>query len=256
MKYYDNGQPIYQSTEKKEKRDAQAVLKRAEGKVLDSQREGPMIQRTRFEDLVGLLKQEYALKGRKTWTRREHNLARLKPVFGGMRVNAITTDKLQGFITKRLDEGAAPASVNRDLDCLHRMMVLGSRQTPPKVGRIPHFPKLTEDNVREGFLEHDEFLSIRGASNHLKVAMTIGYYRGMRLREIISARGLRWDQVDLEEGSIRLSSSQTKTKTPRVIYMADDFLLVMRKAKEIQPLCVSSGWPAFQQGDSGLENGL
>lgn len=47
-------------------------------------------------------------------------------------------------------------------------------------------------------------------------------------------RGLRWDQVSLEEGSIRLSPSQTKTKTPRVIYMADDFLLVMRKAREIQ----------------------
>ena len=54
------------------------------------------------------------------------------------------------------------------------------------------------------------------------------------MREIISERGLRWDQVDLDEGSIRLSSSQTKTKTPRVIYMADDFLLVMRKAKAIQ----------------------
>ena len=235
MKYYDNGQPIYQSTEKIEKREAQAVLKRAEGKVLDGQREGPMIHRTRFEDLVGLLKQEYALKGRRTWSRREYNLERLKPVFGGMRVKAITTDKLQVFIAKRLGEGAAPASVNRDLDCLHRMLVLGSRQTPPKVGRIPHFPKLAEHNVREGFLEHDEFLSIRGAApDHLKVAMTIGYYTGMRLREIISERGLRWDQVNLEEGSIRLTSNQTKTKTPRVIYMADDFLIVMRKAREIQ----------------------
>ena len=27
---------------------------------------------------------------------------------------------------------------------------------PVYLGRIPHFPKLTEDNVREGFLEHDE----------------------------------------------------------------------------------------------------
>jgi len=235
MKFYDNGKPVYQSTEKMEKREAQAVLKRAEGKVLDGQQEGSAIHRTKFEDLIALLQQEYVLEGRKTWSRREYNLARLTPVFGGMRIKAITTDKLQAFITKRLQEGAASASVNRDLDCLRRMMVLGSRQTPPKVGRIPHFPKLAEHNVREGFLEHDEFLSIRGAAqDHLKVAMTIGYYTGMRLREIISERGLRWDQVNLEEGSIRLSSSQTKTKTPRVIYMADDFLLVMKKAKEIQ----------------------
>lgn len=60
------------------------------------------------------------------------------------------------------------------MDYLHRMMVLGARQTPPKVGRIPHSPKLAEHNVCEGFLEHDEFLSIRGAAaDHLKVAMTI-----------------------------------------------------------------------------------
>ena len=152
-----------------------------------------------------------------------------------MRVKAITIDRLQDFVTRRLEESAAPASVNRDLDCLHRMMVIGSRQTPPRVGRIPHFPKLAEHNVREGFLEHDEFLSIRGAAaDHLKVAMTIAYYTGMRLREIISGRGIRWDQVNMEEGSIRLSSSQTKTRTPRVIYMGDDFLLVMKTAKEIQ----------------------
>lgn len=152
-----------------------------------------------------------------------------------MRIKSITTDKLQEYVTKRLQERAAPATINRELDCLHRMMVLGARQTPPRVSRIPHFPKLVENNVREGFLEHDEFLSIRGAAHdHLKVAMTIAYYTGMRMREIISERGLRWDQVNLDEGSIHLLSSQTKTKTPRVINMADDFLLVMKKAKEIQ----------------------
>lgn len=67
MKYYDNGRPIYQSTEKVEKREALAVLKRAESKVLDGQREGPMIHRTRFKDLVDGLKREYELRGRKTW---------------------------------------------------------------------------------------------------------------------------------------------------------------------------------------------
>jgi integrase len=113
--------------------------------------------------------------------------------------------------------------------------IWSARQTPPKVGKIPHFPRLTENNVREGFLEHDEFLALRGAAaDHLKVAMTIGYYTGMRMREIIGVRGVRWEQVNLEEGSIRLSSNQTKTKCPRVIYMPDDFRRVMEKAKEFR----------------------
>jgi len=235
MKYYDNGRPFYQSTGKAEKREAIKVLQRAEGKVLDGQREGPAVHRTRFDDLIPLLKTNYELKGRKTWSRREQHISHLKKGFGGMRVKAINTDRLQAYVTKRLREGAANATVNRELDCLHRMMVLGYHHTPPKVGRIPHFPKLAEAHVREGFFEHDEFLALRGAvQDHIKIAMTVAYYTGMRKREIISTKGLRWDQVNLVEGSIRLASRQTKTKESRVVYMAGDFLLVMMKAKELR----------------------
>jgi hypothetical protein len=124
-----------------------------------------------------------------------------------MRVKAITTDRLKDYVSKRLSEKAAPATINRELDCLHRMMVLGQRQTPPKVLHIPHFPKLAEENVREGFFEHDEFLALRGAApDYIKVAMTIAYYTGMRLREIIGGNGLQWDKhVDLRENCLRLS---------------------------------------------------
>lgn len=234
MKYYDHGKPIYQSTEKLEKREAQLVLKRAELKIAEGQREGGHIQRARFEDLIPLLKEEYTLKKLKSWDRRSFSLKHLEPVFKGVRLKTITTDKLKAFVTQRLKEGAAPASVNCDLGCFRKMLHLGAQLTPPLVGRIPHFPMLAENNVREGFLEHDEFLAIRGAAkDRLKIAMTIAYYTGMRLREIISERGLRWEQVDLEEGSIRLSSSQTKTKSPRIVYMGDDFLRVMRRAREV-----------------------
>ena len=87
----------------------------------------------------------------------------------------------------------------------------------------------------KGFFEHDEFLALRGAAPfHIKVALTIGYYSGMRLREIIGERGLKWDQVNLNERSIRLSSSQTKTKIPRVLFMVDDFWRILVKAKELR----------------------
>jgi integrase len=255
MKYYDCGKPYFQSTGKVEKREALSVLKKVEAKVLDGQREGPQIHRTRFEDLVVLLQQEYALKNRKTWIRREQNIAHLKKVFGGIRVKAIASDKLQGYVQRRLNEGVSPATVNRELDCLHRMMVLGTRQTPQKVGRIPHFPKLTEDNVREGFFDHEEFLALRGAAtDHLKIAMTIGYYTGMRRGEIIGDKGVRWEQVDFDSNCIRLASSQTKTKTPRIIYMCEDFLRVIKRAKELRDrlyphcpyVCHRNGKPFYE----------
>ncbi len=235
MKYYDQGKPYCQSTGKYKKGEALDILVQTKAQVLKGQQEGPQIHRTKFEDLIELLKQEYRLKGFKTWKRREQHINNLKKMFGGIRVRAITSEKLHAYIQKRLDEGVSNATVNRELDCLHRMMVLGKRQTPPKVGRIPHFQKLVEDNVREGFFEHEEFLALRGAApDHLKIAMTVAYYTGMRRGEIIGDKGLRWDQVDLKAKSIRLVSSQTKTKTPRIISMCEDFLRVMARAKEFR----------------------
>jgi integrase len=149
-----------------------------------------------------------------------------------MRVKGITTPKLQAYVAKRLEEGAAPATVNRELDCLHRMMILGQLHTPPKIIFIPHFPRLAEDNAREGFCEHDAYLSIRGAAPyHIQVAATIGYYTGMRKAEILS---LQWDKhIDMEQHCIRLERKQTKTNTSRGLYMTGDFLKVMLKAKEV-----------------------
>jgi hypothetical protein len=85
------------------------------------------------------------------WTRREQHLAHLRPAFGGMLAKAITTERLKTYVSKRLEEGAAPATINRELDCTRRMMVLGQRQSPPKVLHIPHFPKLTEDKFGKAF---------------------------------------------------------------------------------------------------------
>lgn len=106
------------------------------------------------------------------------------------------------------------------------MMILGQRHTLPKVIFIPHFPRLAEDNVRDGFCEHDAYLCIRGAAPyHIQVAATIGYYTGMRKGEILS---LQWEKhIDMEQHYIRLERKQTKTNTSRGLYMTGDFLKVM-----------------------------
>ncbi len=164
MKVYDDGRPIYASTGKLEKRQAMTVMRKAEARIAEGRHEGPLVRRTRFDDLVADLKNDYEKKGRKTWKRREQHIAHLRPYFGGRRAAAITSSQLNEYAGKRLCEGAAPATVNRELDCLHRMMVLGQRHSPPKVTNIPHFEKLAENNVREGFCDHENYLCIRGGS--------------------------------------------------------------------------------------------
>jgi hypothetical protein len=85
--------------------------------VLLERRKKRVISRTRrikFDDLVTDLKEDHTLRGLRTWDRREFCLARLKPVFGGLLVSGITTERLKGYITKRLREKARqqPLTVN------------------------------------------------------------------------------------------------------------------------------------------------
>ena len=90
------------------------------------------------------------------------------------------------------------------------MLNLGARQTPPKVDRVPYIPMLKENNVRQGFFEHGEFLALRDAlPDFLKGFVTFAYKTGWRVSEIT---GLTWNKVDLEQGIVRLEAGETKNE--------------------------------------------
>ena len=129
MKFYDHGKPIRRSTGKYEKSDAKKALLKAEMQVLEGQQEGGRVHRTKFQELEEDIKREYARKERRSWSRRENSLSHLRPFFGGMLVKGITTEKVDRYVDKRISEGAAPATINRELDTLRHMMRLGTRVT-------------------------------------------------------------------------------------------------------------------------------
>jgi integrase len=78
-----------------------------------------------------------------------------------------------------------------------------------KLREIPHFPMLKEAPPRTGILEHAEFIKLRAElPEHLRPILTMGYFTGMRLGEILA---LRWKDVDLHEATIELLRDTTKT---------------------------------------------
>ena len=95
--------------------------------------------------------------------------------------------------------------------------------------RVPHIPQLKEHNIRSGFFEHEDFLALRGAlPDYAQVAASLAYYSGMRMDEICS---LQWRQVDWTEGKLYLQAKDTKTNTPRVLYLTGDLYRVLRTWK-------------------------
>ncbi len=218
IKYYRDGKPFRESTKSTKEGDAKRLLKKREGEIVEGKLPGMMFDRVTFDELAADLVTDYKRNGKKTlaWIERRIDL-HLRPYFGGMRVPQITTSKIKAYTNLRLEEGAAPASINRELAAIKRLMNLGAKETPPKVNRVPYIPMLQEHNTRKGFFEHGEFLALRDALPvHLRGFVTFAYKTGWRFSEVA---GLTWAQVDMEGFIVRLEPGETKNDDGRTVYL-------------------------------------
>jgi integrase len=148
--------------------------------------------------------------------------AHIKPAIGSLLASRFTPHQVRQYVEMRRGESASDATINREFAIVRRGFSLALREDPPLVRRAPYIPKLEEDNVRQGFIEQAQYLSLRNAlPDHLKTLMVVGYHCGNRLGEL---RKLHWNQVDLEAREIRIQGAQAKAKRPRTLPVYGDML--------------------------------
>jgi integrase len=217
IKYYRNGKPYRESTKSIKEADAKRLLRKREGEISEGKLPGIYFDRVRFDELAKDFLADYKFNLRKTLDKAQRSVRYLKEEFGGMRVTNITTSKINAYIEKRLTQDAANGTINRELAALKRILSLGANQTPPKVNRVPKIPMLNENNVRKGYFEYGDFLALRDAlPDYLKGFATFGYKTGWRVSEIAN---LTWNQIDLEQGIVRLEVGNSKNKEGRTVYL-------------------------------------
>ncbi len=225
IEYYHNGKQIRRTSKTTVKAAAEKLLKQVEGQIAEGRTPGLYFDKVRFDDLAEDYLADYRASGKKTLVRAEQFVAHLKEHFKGMRAPAIDTSKIRKYTEARLSEEAAPATVNRELAALKRMFNLGSKCTPPKVGHIPRFPMLREDNIRKGFFEHHEFIALRDAlPEYLRGLVTFAYRSGWRVSEIST---LTWAQVDRAQGIVTLNPGETKNDAARTLYLDSELRAVI-----------------------------
>ncbi len=164
------------------------------------------------------MKREYAINGRRSLESLERRIKiGLAPFFTGRRMASLTTADVRAYVEQRLKDGASNATINRELAALKRMFSLSVSG-----GRLltkPHIPMLQEDNVRKGFFERGDFDAVHGVlPAAVQPVATFAYLTGWRVpSEVLT---LRWSQVDLQAGVVRLEPGTTKNRSGRAFPFA------------------------------------
>jgi len=221
---------------------AKIITQIAEGRFFEIQ-----ARETTLDEMAEDLFLDYRVNGKRSLDKAERSVNHLKAIFSNIKMADITTSLVQKYIARRLDTGAANATINRELAALKRMFNLGKRTTPPKVAFVPYIPHLKENNVRQGYYEHSEYLALRDAlPQYFRPVVIMAYYTGMRKGEML---GLKWSQVNLVEGRITLTPADTKNNESRVIYMEGELLGAIKAQRvimdSIYPKC---DWVFFGEG--------
>jgi integrase len=225
ISYYKNSKQFRESAKSTKETDALNFLKQKQGEIVKGEFSGLKVQRVKFEELKEDLLNDYRINNKESSLERvEFSLKHLEKYFKGNKIVSISTDRINAYVLRRLEEGAENATINRELSAMKRMFTLGEQAG--KVIKTPYIRRLEENNARKGFFEHPEYLALKKALPvYLKPPVTMAYHWGMRKEEIL---GLEWPQVDLMEGKINLRPEDTKNSEARVVFMGGELLEVIR----------------------------
>jgi integrase len=221
IQYHRNGKTYRESTGTTKEPKARRILQRRLYEAASEFFIAPQTARIKVSELAADFLRDQKICERKAAadakTRWELHL---KPFFGHLRALQVGTELISRYIAKRQEEGAANATINREMASLKRMFNLGAQASPPKVHRVPKFQKLIERNVRTGFVEDSHYGKLADACSAVGVWMRAlfetAYNYGWRIGEL---QNLKVRKIDLLSGTIRLNNGETKNDDGRLVVM-------------------------------------
>src|SRR5271165_1013158 len=209
-----DGRPVYESSKSPKKSEAIKLRDKMLAKKSRGELSGGSADKVLITDLLDdVLKSDIKPSTRYVWEKViEKNI---RPFFGKIKAQRLTTDLMDKYREKRKGEGRSDATVNRELSILRTAFHNARKRTPPKVNAVPYFPMIQETTVRKGFLSDEEYSALRDElPDELKGLFVCAYTTGIRKGELLS---IRWPQVDLAAGLITLEKGETKNDDPRSV---------------------------------------
>lgn len=237
IQFYARGRQVRESSHSDRKIVAERLLRQRLGEAAAGLLLPTRATRVTYEEIREALYADYQGNQRKSLLHRADGSAyicgvpQLDKFFAHHKAVDITTDRIRAFINKQQAEGAPNPTINRSLALLRRMFHLAVQDG--KLRDIPYFPMLKEPPPRKGFLECERYIRLRQElPEHLRPILTIGFYTGMRLGEILR---LRWKNVSLLDAQVRLDPGSTKNDEPRTIPLVGELLEMLKIEREKHP---------------------
>lgn len=229
ISYCHQGKELRESTKSAEYRDAQKLLKRRQREIgadtlgLQSFL-GPKQDRITVSDLLYQLEHDYKIRGKFSPSIKSH-LHRARDAFGHYHATQLTPHHVDTFIEAELEDGRAPATINRCTQLVGQAYNLALRRK--ELHTKPYIRKLPERNARQGFFEHDEYERvITHLPEYLKDACRFAYLSGWRRGEVFT---LDWTDVDQRSRVIRLRPEKSKNGQGRTLALEGDLWAIIQR---------------------------
>ena len=201
---------------------------------------GPLAERVVVAEILDELSESFKVRNIKSLRKTLAHLKLTRQDFGHLRLKQVTPAYMDSWLRSKLraKEPLSPATLNRRIQILRQGLQLAVDRG--YLASVPHLAKLSEvGRERRGFLEHAEYLAIMGQlPAYLRDMTAFAYLTGWRLGEL---KSLRWRDVDITEGVIRLRAENAKIGRGRSMVIDGQVKAIIESAAKARAIQTQDG---------------
>ncbi|MFO1433954.1 MAG: site-specific integrase [Candidatus Competibacteraceae bacterium] len=204
------GQRIRRSTGTTSRAEAEALLAKWKLEAREQKHWHKQPKRS-FHDLM--LAYVEAHPDKRSAERDDYSREHLYPFFEGRLLSELTSQEVRNYIATRLQEGAQPGTINREIGLLSTALNWAHRELDWDIPNPATGRRLKEPTGRDRWLTKTEAAALLQAAEqepqapHLLDFIRLALHTGMRTGELL---GLEWSRVDLQANLIYLGAQHQK----------------------------------------------
>jgi len=241
VEFWKGGAQHRESARTTNEQEAIAFLRKRVEELAEGTYVGGRADRVTVADLLKLVTADYATAGNRSGRTLEFRVAALAAELGHLRATNLSPSVVEAYKEKRLSQGKARATINRELACLRRAYRLAERSHPSLISAasVPPIELYREDNVRQGVVSHTDYLALLA---HLPApiddAVAFAYLTGWRRSEVF---GLTWHELDRERGLVTVPPERFRNGEPRELPLSSALSALIEKRWQARLVSGASG---------------